>query len=651
MNHQSSVFVIPNTFEMDKNTLLGFVLIGIVVIGFSWLNRPSPEQVELRRRAQDSIAFVESLREQEAIRQAQANTLTTENTLEEVESDSLRQIVLQQNYGAFAANVEGDEEFTTLSNELMTITLSNKGGRIVSSQLTQYRTHDSLPLYLFDKGDADYGFTLVTANNRVVQTNALYFSNVARTDSSVTMRLQGGEESYLDFVYTLKPNSYMASFEIKSQGMNSVLSGSTSYLDFFWNARIRQQEKGQKFEDRYTQIYYKYMTDEVKYLSESKEEKETIANRVKWISYKDQFFSTVLIAEEGMTGVTLETRPLPTTVNYLKDFNSIAAIDYNPAENKTLAFRWYMGPNHYPTLKSFDKGVEGDKRLDLEKMVPLGWGIFRWVNTYFIIPLFNFFGKFIGNYGIIILLLTLVVRIVISPLSYKSYMSSAKMRLLKPQIEEIGKKYPGQEKAMDKQRAIMDLYGKAGASPMSGCLPMLLQMPILFAMFSFFPSSIELRQESFLWAKDLSTYDAIVSWQTHIPIVSEYFGNHISLFCLLMTITSMVYTKYNMDATNTGQEQMPGMKVTMYLMPLMFLVFFNQYASGLSYYYFLASLFSIVEKFVFSKVVNDKKLLATMQANAANSHNKKKSGFWARVAEAQKQQQASQNKKQQKGKR
>ena len=282
---------------MDKNTLLGFVLIGVVVIGFSWLNRPSPEQIELRQRAQDSIAMVESLREQEVIRQAQANILPTD-TLEGIESDSLRQIALQQNFGAFAANVEGTEEFTTISNELMTITLSNKGGRIVSSQLTQYRTHDSLPLYLFEKGDADYGFTLVTSNNRVVQTNTLYFSKVAQTDTSVTMRLQGGEESYLDFVYSLKPNSYMASFEIQSQGMNNVLSGSTSYLDFFWKARLRQQEKGQKFEDRYTQIYYKYMTDEVNYLSESKEEKETIANRVKWISYKDQFFSTVLIAEE-----------------------------------------------------------------------------------------------------------------------------------------------------------------------------------------------------------------------------------------------------------------------------------------------------------------------------------------------------------------
>ena len=287
-------------------------------------------------------------------------------------------------------------------------------------------------------------------------------------------------------------------------------------------------------------------------------------------------------------------------------------------------------------MKDYDDNLSGDEKLNLEKLVPLGWGIFRWVNQFFVIPLFDFLGKYITNYGILIFILTLIVKTILYPLTRKSYLSSAKMRVLRPQVEEINAKYPGQDQALERQKAVMDLYTRAGASPMSGCLPMLLQMPILIALFMFFPSAIELRHESFLWAHDLSTYDAIVSWTTYIPVITPYFGNHISLFCLLMTITNIVYTKYNMEMTNTGQQQMPGMKIMMYMMPLMFLVFFNQYASGLTYYYFISMLITIVQTLIFRYTIDEEKLLAKLEENKKRPI--KKSGFMKRLEEAQKMQ-------------
>ena len=288
-------------------------------------------------------------------------------------------------------------------------------------------------------------------------------------------------------------------------------------------------------------------------------------------------------------------------------------------------------------LKDYNDNLSGDVKPHLEKLVPLGWGIFRWVNQYFIIPLFNFLGSFISSYGLIIFLLTIIVKVILLPLTYKSYMSSAKMKVLRPQVEEINSKYPNPDQAMDKQRAIMELYSSAGASPMSGCIPMLLQMPILIALFMFFPSAIELRHESFLWANDLSTYDAIVSWDAQIPLISTFFGNHISLFCLLMTVTNIVYTKYNMEMTNTGQQQMPGMKAVMYMMPLMFLFIFNSYASGLTYYYFISTLVTIAQTLFFRYTVDEEKLLAKLEANKRRPV--KKSGFLKRLEEAQKIQQ------------
>ncbi len=629
---------------MDKNTIIGFLLIGVVLLAFSWLNRPTPQQAEAQRRYQDSIAKVEYA--------AQLELQKQENKSQEAEEaladlpDSLRVSRLQESYGVFADAMVGTDGYTVLENELVELRLSNKGGRVAYARLKEYDTYDAQPLVLFDEKESKFDLTLVTATNRVINTGDLYFTPVKGSDpNTVVMRLNTGGGSHLDFTYTLRPDDYMVSFAIQGTGLNGVLSPSTNALDLVWEQDIRQQEKGRKFEDRYVALYYKFMADDVEHLSESKSDSKQVPNRLKWIGYKDMFFSTVLIAGEGFEATTFDSK-MYESGNILKRFKTTTSVPFDLQGKEATAFRFYFGPNKFPLLQSYDRDVAVDQQLDLEKLVPLGWGIFRWVNQYFVIPLFDFLGKFIHNYGVLIFLLTLIVKVVLFPLTYKSYMSSAKMRVLRPQVEEINAKYPGQDKALERQKATMELYSRAGASPMSGCLPMLLQMPVLVALFMFFPSAIELRHESFLWAHDLSTYDAIVSWHTYIPIITPYFGNHISLFCLLMTITNIIYTKYNMEMTNTGQQQMPGMKAMMYMMPLMFLVFFNQYASGLTYYYFISTLITIIQTLVFRYTINEDKLLAKLEANKRKPA--KKSGFMKRLEEAQRAQQEQQRKQQQK---
>lgn len=632
---------------MDKNTLIGFLLIGIVLFAFSWLNRPTPEQVEAQRR-QDSIARVE-YEQQMKLQQEAGATERAEDAIDAL-PDSVRMARLQTNFGVFADAMVGTDGYTVLENDRVELRIANKGGRIAYAQLKEYDTYDGQPLVLFEGDESKFDFTLVTATNRVVNTGDLYFTPVKGNDpNTLVMRLQTGDGSSLDFTYTLKPDDYMVDYSIRGTGLNGVLAPSTTGLDLVWEQDVRQQEKGRKFEERYVALYYKFMADDVEYLSESKSETKQVSNRLKWIGYKDMFFSTVLIAgEEGFEATTLDSKVIPTG-NLLKRFKTTTTVPFDLQGREATNLRFYFGPNKFALLKSYDKGIEADDRLNLEKLVPLGWGIFRWVNQYFVIPLFDFLGRFISNYGIVILLLTLIVKLVLFPLTYKSYISSAKMRVLRPQVEEINAKYPGQDKALERQKATMELYSRAGASPMSGCLPMILQMPVLVALFMFFPSAIELRHESFLWAHDLSTYDAVISWSKYIPVITPYFGNHISLFCLLMTVTNIVYTKYNMELTNTGQQQMPGMKVMMYMMPLMFLVFFNQYASGLTYYYFISTLITIVQTQIFRYTINEDKLLAKLEANKRKPL--KKSGFMKRLEEAQKAQQEQMRQRQQQNKR
>lgn len=627
---------------MDKNTIIGFLLIGVVLFAFSWFNRPSPEQAEAQRQYQDSIAKIEYAQQQELQKQENKSALV-EDSLVSL-PDSVRAARLQRDFGAFGDAMVGTEDYTVLQNELLELRISNKGGRICYARLKEYDTYNSEPLVLFDESESKFNFTLVTASSRVINTSELYFTPVKGDDpNTVIMRLNTGEGSYLDFTYTVKPDDYMVQYKIQGTGLNGVLAPSTTALDLLWEQDIRQQEKGRSFEDRYVTLNYKFIADDMEHLSESKSDSKQIPNRLRWIGYKDMFFSSVLISQGGFESTTLDSKAIPSG-DILKTFKATTSVPFDLQGKEASSLSFYFGPNKFALLKSFDKGVVEDQQLDLEKLVPLGWGIFRWVNQYFVIPLFDFLGKFISNYGLLILLLTIIVKIILFPLTYKSYMSSAKMRVLRPQVEEINAKYPGQDKALERQKATMELYSRAGASPMSGCLPMVLQMPVLIALFMFFPSAIELRHQSFLWAHDLSTYDAIFSWDKYIPVITPYFGNHISLFCLLMTITNIFYTKYNMEMTNTGQQQMPGMKAMMYMMPLMFLVFFNQYASGLTYYYFISTLITIGQTLVFRYMINEDKLLAKLEANKKKPL--KKSGFMKRLEEAQRTQQEQLRKQQ-----
>ncbi len=635
---------------MDKNTILGFLLIGAVVIGFTWLNRPSPEQLEIQRRMQDSIAQVEQTKQIE-VQQEIAKAAAQETEFAAL-PDSVRLTRLQNSYGAFAPAMLGQEGTTVLENDLVELHLSNKGGRVSYARLKKYDNYLGEPLILFNENDSKFDFTLVTADNRVISTSELYFEPVKGADpNTVIMRLNAGEGSSLDFIYTVSPDDYMVDFTMQSVGLNGVLSPSTTSLDLLWQQKIRQQEKGRKFEDRYATLNYRSMDRNSGHLSESKNDSKSFANRMQWIAYKDMYFSTVLIADQnnGFESATIDSKPLPLTDPFLKEYKTTMAVPFDLRGNAPTNLRFYFGPNQFTLLKSYDDGVVKENQLDLERIVPLGWGIFRWVNQFFVIPLFNFLGQFIRNYGLLIFLMTVIVKMILFPLTYKSYISSAKMRVLRPQVEELNQKYPGKEMAMERQRATMDLYSRAGASPMSGCIPMLLQMPILIALFMFFPSAIELRHQSFLWAHDLSTYDAIISWNTYIPVITPYFGNHISLFCLLMTATNIVYTKFNMDQTNTGQQQMPGMKAMMYMMPLMMFVFFNSYASGLTYYYFISTLITIAQTMVFRYTINEDKLLAKMEANKKKPV--KRSNFMKRLEEAQKAQQSQLDKQKQQRKR
>lgn len=625
---------------MDKNTIFGFVLIAVIVLGYMQITKPSEKEIAAQKRYNDSIALVQQSKAHVAVK-----------TISETVSDSVAANDTTSNSGAFgdfSVASKGEEKFYTLENELVKITLGSKGGRIYSVQLKKYSKRDSLnnahPLILFKEKDSNLGFTFVTNNNRVINSSNLYFEPVsgitkdAKGNQTLILRLKTTGQAYIDFAYTLPANDYMLGFGIKAKDMNTIMPTGTNSLDMAWTSKIPQQEKGRKFEDRYSSIEYKYVADDVEKLSESKNDEKKLTNKVKWIAFKDQFFSSILIANEALNSTTLKSTLEGENSGYLKTYDANMSVAFDPTGKVPTTFRWYFGPNHYKTLTTYDKDAKDGHELTLNKLIPLGWGIFGWVNRFAIIPMFNFFNKFISNFGLIILLLTLVIKLVLFPLTYKSYMSSAKMRVLKPEIDEINARIPA-DKPAERQKATMELYGKVGVSPMSGCIPSLLQMPILFAMFSFFPAAIELRQQSFLWATDLSAYDSIMTLPFTVPFG---FGNHVSLFCLLMTATNIVYTKLNMANQSTTDQ--PGgavMKWMMYLMPVMFLFIFNNYASGLSYYYFIATLISIIQTYVIRGFVDEKKILAQLHAKRASNSKKpaKKGGFMERLEKMQREQQ------------
>ena len=612
---------------MDKNTIIGFALILAILLGFSWFSRPSAEEIAKQQAYNDSIAAVQA---QKAVEQE----IMFQQAIMQQNSETANQLF---DYGVFTPFSQGENQEVVVENQELKLTIDTKGGMISSVELKNYKNYNKNPLILFDNQDSKQYFTLVTANNRVVESSNLYFTPTMLNDSTLAMSITLETGENLSLVYSL--DGFMVNFSIQSKGMNNVLSPRMNSVDMVWNLNMRQQERSKKFEGRYSALYYKYYDDEVENLSENGSDAEKLIGKVKWVACKDQFFSSVLIAEDYFTNVEVESS-VSEPVNYLKDCKTQLSFGFDASGAQPTNLKYYFGPNSYQDLKDYDDNAASSAdKLDLEELVPLGWGIFGWVNKYLVIPIFNLLGSFITSYGLVIFLLTLIIKLLILPLTYKSYMSTAKMRVLRPQIEEINKRIP-EDKPMERQKATMELYSKVGVSPMGGCLPMLLQMPILFALFVFFPVAIELRQQGFLWVDDLSSYDSIFSWDVYIPFISNYYGNHISLFCLLMAIANIISTKISTDAQSTGSQQMPAMKWMMYLMPIMFLFFFNDYASGLTYYYLVSTLLTLLQTLIFRLSINDEKILHKL--NTYKPKERKKSGFMARLEQMQKEQMAKQ---------
>ncbi len=547
-------------------------------------------------------------------------------------------------YGKFAKFLSGTDSTVKLENDVLSIELSAKSGSITRAELKKYYTEYTPDetkerkekVVIFDKGTNSFDFQLPLPQE--VNSSDLFFTPTVLNDSTVLMSLPFSGGAYWGLEYTLpKGDSYVVGIRVVQKEMAPIAESNNRNLGVNWKQDLLRQEKGKMFEERNSGLYYKFAGGSVEHLSENKKDSEERQAKIAWIGFKNQFFSSVLVSKRPFNTSDFYSDIIKNKPYELKHFDARAVVnDYDWYSEVPAEFSLFIGPNLYPLLSSLDKGkTVSNEDLKFTRLIPLGWSLFRWINTGVVIPLFDFLGSYISNYGIIILIMTIIIKLVLFPLTYKSYKSQAKMRILAPDIKEINDKYPGNDNAMIRQQKTMALYNKAGANPMSGCLPMLLQMPILFAMFTFFPSAIELRGQSFLWVHDLSAPDAIISWSGNIPLVTEYFGNHISLFCLLMTITNIVYTRINMQ---NSPGQMPGMKWMMYLMPVFFMIFFNNYAAGLSYYYFLSLLITIIQTYAMRFVIKEEDVRKTMAENAKKP--KKKGGFMARIEEMQKQQQA-----------
>ena len=622
---------------MDKNTWIGFLLIAAIIVGFSMLNRPSKEELAERQRVQDSITIARmAAAEAQRISDSLQYVAGSGNVQKEEISADKQQERIQAAYGTFAPAAQGEEAFITLSNEHVRLTLSTLGGVIERAELTEYHASgDSVnPLCLFRGDEASFSLTLITANNRILQTSNLYFTPIATEDpNTAILRLQTtSEDAWMDFVYELSDN-YMVHLSIEPHNMQTELAQNINSLELQWRQLIPQQEQGRKFEERYAQLQYMLVGGEMETLSESKDDNAKESARVKWIGYKDQFFSTVLIADDAFSSSQFESTVQGKYSGYIKQYATHTSVPFDLTGKNPTGFRFYCGPNHYNTLKAYDEGLAKEDRLYLNKLVPLGWKIVSWINTALVIPMFDLFTSWGLHIGIIILLMTIAIKLIILPFVFVSYKSSAKMRVLKPQIDAINEKYPA-DKMQERQQATMQLYQQAGVSPMSGCLPMLFQFPVLMAMFWFLPTAIELRGKSLFWADDLSTYDAVFHWGFNIPLL----GDHLSLFCLLMTVCNIAYTYITMQSQATDPN-MKFMKYMMYAMPLMFLFIFNDYAAGLSYYYLVSLFFTILQTMIFRWTLNDEKMLAEMEANKKKKAGKPKSGFMQRLENMQREQQ------------
>lgn len=645
---------------MDKKSIIGIAVVAVLFLGFAYLNTNEQKKYEQKKAAwqatQDSLAAVNRAAAVAADTTAVIAPTDSVAVAEAAAAVRERQVETLGEYLA-AAREAAPEEFT-VENDVMSVRFSTRGGQVTGVTLKDYRKYaprkeEGRPVEMMDPETAQFGMTFYVRNGlNNVDVNTLDYvfeaDPVTTTPDGaqlVVMRLPVAADASLEYRYliydTASPErDYLVDFDVRLVNMAAEMANQTQ-IRLDWAASTYQNEKGFKNENMYTTVAYRFPGDSsVEELNANeKERSKEVTTSVNWVAFKQQFFSSVFIAPENVSYANMGFTTAQPGSGYVKNFRAQMTVPYT-ADTEGYDFAFYYGPNKYSILKKVT-ATEGDD-LYMERLIPLGWGIFGWVNRWFVIPVFDFLRNYIPSFGIVILILAVLIRLIISPLTYKSYVSMAKMRLIKPQVDELAKKYPKQEDAMKRQQATMELYKKAGINPMGGCIPLLIQMPILIAVFRFFPASIELRDQPFLWADDLSSYDSILNLPFSIP----FYGDHISLFALLMAASMFFYSYYNYQQTASTQTQMPGMKFMMvYLMPVMLLLWFNSYASGLCYYYLLSNLLTIGQTLVIRRMVDDSKIQAIMQANAARKSNGKKSKFQQRYEELLRQQEAQQRTK------
>ncbi|MBQ7634525.1 MAG: membrane protein insertase YidC [Bacteroidaceae bacterium] len=612
---------------MDKNTVTGLILIVAVLIGWSYLFNQPQQPADGQQAPQEQAAKpAEAQQSQKPAAQALAAADTS---------------------GLFAAAIATKGKDVTLENKRLRVTVSTLGGAVSRVELKDYKSYADFSagkqkaLVLYDNKDARSEF-VYEFKQQNLNTSQYAFSLVARTDTSLTLALSDSAGRRIVHTYTLPADGYLMRLDIQADGLQNDFSAKAGSIRFNWADRVRQQEKGFYFENMYSTLTYKSVEDGTEKLNEQGDDDEQVTGAVDWIAFKNQYFSSLVIAAEPMHDVRVASKQEEEGSGYLKHYAAEASLALDPAGKRPTSLQYYFGPNKYLDLKDLNGQTIGGKDQDLQELVYLGWPLFKWINRFFTVYVFDWLTRLNLHMGLVLLIITLLIRAIVYPTTRKSYLSSAKMRVLKPKIDELNKQYPGQENAMKRQQEMMTLYSQYGVSPMGGCLPMLIQMPIWIAMFNFVPNAIELRQQSFLWADDLSTYDSLLSWSSDLPLI----GNHLSLFCLLFCATNLIYSYMTMRQqrdTMSGEQaqQMKMMQWMMFLMPVFFFFMFNKYSAGLNYYYFISLLAGALSMWWLRRTTDDKKLLERLEANyRANKANpaKRPSGLAARFAALQEQQ-------------
>lgn len=617
---------------MDRRSLTGFIIIAVVVtVWMMYYQSNKKEEEAIAQHQADSIAYVDSVRQLEAAAKAKKS----EDSLKKVVAadttlnlDSVREAGRLQPYGAFASSAKGNNSPVTIENEKMKIWIYPRGGKIGQVELKGLKTHSGKPLNLFFPDSTHFGMGFFDSKSRRLNTDTLYFASddknkvaAGKDSASVAFRLfaDSAHTSYIEYRYTLAAQSYMPGLKVSFVNLNQVFSTQPN-IDINWSMHTPQQEKTVKNERMVSTVYYYFDgEDALEDLDLAKDEKEKITGQPKWVSFKQQYFSSILIADTHFENSGEAEVNVPADPFTVKKMRATMPMPYKGAANESFGMHFYFGPNDYHQLKSYN--------MNFEKQLNLGWGIFGGLNRWVFIPVFNWLGEMIpNNYGLVILLLTIIVKIILFPIAYKSFLSSAKMRVLKPEMDELNAKY--KDDPMKKQSATMEMYRKAGVNPAAGCIPLLLQLPILFALIRLFPAAFELRQQSFLWAEDLSTYDSVWNFGFHIP----GYGDHMSLFALLMTVSTLLYTWMNQQMLSPGSNQLPGMKWLIYVMPVVFLGFLNDYSSALSYYYFISNIITFGQMFMMRRFVDEKAIRAKIEENKKKPA---KSGFLQRLEAAQ----------------